>query len=914
MSILKSENDYRNYDNFILDNQLEVVLIGDKKATLSAVSLCVNCGSFDDEIEGTAHFLEHMLFMGNEKYPDEKYYGYFINSHNGFSNAYTAGDHTNFYYNIDSNYLVESFDVFSNFFISPLFDESCLNREMNAVDSEHKKNLQDDGWRNFQMIKNICSDKSPLSRFSTGNLTTLNIPNIRDKIIEYFERYYSSNIMKLVVLYNGTEDISKIKSEIQDKFGQIKNKNVNIDRNIVKSHLNTNKLIKVLPIKDWDDLIIVFELEISDTIKNNNLLKYVSYLLSHEGEGTLANHLYKSGKISTMYASEECTIGNYCVYTVKFLLNNTSEEMIDYILDAFKKYINILIDATNDKKILSLLEEDQFLNNQSFENYEISDEADYVSNLCSNLIQYNSDRKYLLKYNYVIAEFLNNNEIIQNVGRILDCLNLDNNNFSLLSISNKYNSITDFKEEHYYKIKYTEEDLNLKKKSLYSGLFQFPQLNKYIIKDKSFVKDKNYEIPKNVYSKNNINSYLKINTSLNSKNSELYIQVTKNDIYNTPENYILYLFLVEYFDLFFVSELFEIESANNRVVFLVNKINYLINISSYHSNIDKILDMVLNNMKGLKDYIKKDKTNFAIIKEKIQKSLKNKKYDAPYQQSYTREKENIYNKHYTTETLEKVVDTFNLDDLQNFNMFNYSKIVIYCEGNINKKSFDKVNNIIYKNFILSEEKYDDINLNLDIVNKIIKKDYFIQNPNETNESILLNIFISNLYKDSTWISDYANLSVFDNIISRDFFDQLRTKEQLGYIVKASNGKVGKNNNEYSHYEFLVQSNIKDAEYLEERITNFIKEEILKIIKDLNKEELIDIITTIKEGLLKDFTNIEESSLYYYDKIINGNFNYNFNKIIASELDNVNKNSLIAFYNKHFNLEKFVSIKIKKLNI
>jgi insulysin len=911
MSIFKSDNDYRNYDNFILDNQLEVLLIEDKKATLSAVSLCVNCGSYDDDIEGTAHFLEHMLFMGNKKYPDEKYYGYFINSHNGFSNAYTAGDHTNFYYNIDSNYLIESFDVFSNFFISPLFDDSCLSREMNAVDSEHKKNLQDDGWRNFQMIKNICSDKSPLSRFSTGNLATLNIPNIRNKIIEYFEKYYSSNIMKLVVLYNGTEDISKIKTEIQDKFGQIKNKNININRNIVKTHLNTNKIIKVLPIKDWDDLIIVFELEINDEIKNNNLLKYISYLLSHEGEGTLANHLYKSGKISSIYASEECIIGNYCVYTIKFLLNNTSDEIIDYILDAFKKYINILIESTNDKKILSLLEEDRFLNNQSFENYEISDEADHVSNLCSNLIEYNSDRKYLLKYSYIIGEFMNNTEIIKNIGAILNFLNLDNNNFSLVSISNNYSNITDYKEEHYYKIKYTEAELNFKSKSLFTGLFKFPQLNKYIIKDKSFVKDKSYDIPKNIYSKNNINSYLKINRNLNSKNSELYIQVTKNDIYDTPENYILYLFLVEYFDLFFVSEVFEIECANNRVVFLVNKNNYLIHVSSYHSNIDKILDIILNNMKQLKDYIKKDKTNFDIIKEKIQKSLKNKKYDSPYQQSYKREKENIYNKHYTTELLETIVDKFNLDNLQNFNFFNYAKIVVYCEGNINKESFEKINEIICSNFINRQENYEDINLNLDIVNKIIKKDYDIQNPNETNECTLLNIFISNLYKDSKWTFDYANLSVFDNIISREFFDHLRTKEQLGYIVKANNGKLGKNNNEYSYYEFLVQSNIKDAEYLEKRIIQFIQKEIPIIINELNDKDLLDIITTIKEALLKEFNNLEESSLYYYDKIINGNFTYNFNKIIASELDNVNKKSLLVFYEKYFNLSNYLSIKIKK---
>ena len=72
----------------------------------------------------------------------------------------------------------------------------------------------------------------------------------------------------------------------------------------------------------------------------------------------------------------------------------------------------------------------------------------------------------------------------------------------------------------------------------------------------------------------------------------------------------------------------------------------------------------------------------------------------------------------------------------------------------------------------------------------------------------------------------------------------------------------------------------------------------------------------KNGLeiLKDFNNIEDSSIYYYDKIINNNFAYNFNKIVAVEIDNVTKESLILFYKKHFDLNKYLSIKIKKLNI
>ena len=52
-----------------LTNDLKVLLISDPETDISAASLSVNVGSMSDpwEIQGLAHFLEHMLFMGTKK-------------------------------------------------------------------------------------------------------------------------------------------------------------------------------------------------------------------------------------------------------------------------------------------------------------------------------------------------------------------------------------------------------------------------------------------------------------------------------------------------------------------------------------------------------------------------------------------------------------------------------------------------------------------------------------------------------------------------------------------------------------------------------------------------------------------------------------------------------------------------------
>ena len=66
----------------------------------SAAALCVHVGSFSDpdSIPGLAHFLEHMVFMGSEKYPDENSFDTFIQKHGGYDNASTDCTTTNFYF------------------------------------------------------------------------------------------------------------------------------------------------------------------------------------------------------------------------------------------------------------------------------------------------------------------------------------------------------------------------------------------------------------------------------------------------------------------------------------------------------------------------------------------------------------------------------------------------------------------------------------------------------------------------------------------------------------------------------------------------------------------------------------------------------------------------------------------------
>ena len=128
--VTTSPNDDRSYRYVVLDNGLRALLVSDATSDKAAAALAVLRGSFDEppEHQGLAHFLEHMLFIGTEKYPTVDGYQQFLATHGGSSNAYTAGDHTNYFFDVQQEKLDEALDRFANFFISPLLDPAyvCL--------------------------------------------------------------------------------------------------------------------------------------------------------------------------------------------------------------------------------------------------------------------------------------------------------------------------------------------------------------------------------------------------------------------------------------------------------------------------------------------------------------------------------------------------------------------------------------------------------------------------------------------------------------------------------------------------------------------------------------------------------------------------------------------------------------------
>ena len=306
-NVIASPNDQREYRHIQLSNKLDVLLISDPETDKSAASLDVYVGSYQNpsDREGLAHFLEHMLFLGTEQYPEPGEYQTFIAEHGGNHNAGTGLEHTNYFFDIDAQYLEQALDRFAPFFHSPNFDAKYVDRERNAVESEYRLKIKDDGRRQWDVLQEQVDASHPMSKFTVGNLETLadfKDRPVREELLEFYKQYYSANLMKLVVL--GTESLDQLEAMVVQRFSAIANYDSEVE--IHGSQLISEKklplIIEVEPLKELREISISFQLPKMKPYWTIKPAQYLAALIGHEGRGSLLQLLKDKGWAESLSA------------------------------------------------------------------------------------------------------------------------------------------------------------------------------------------------------------------------------------------------------------------------------------------------------------------------------------------------------------------------------------------------------------------------------------------------------------------------------------------------------------------------------------------------------------------------------------------------------------------------------------
>jgi len=335
--------DLAQWRRLVLDNGIRVLLLSDAKLNVSSVALAVGVGSLADPParQGLAHFLEHMLFLGTEKYPDPSEFDTYLRQNGGSNNAYTAEDRTNYFLQIRHEAFEGALDRFAQFFIAPRLDARYTEREMHAVASEHQKNLESDLWRAQQLQTVAFAPGHPARHFGTGSTQTL-AGVTRDELLAFYRTQYSANRMTLVL--TGRAGLDELEAYARRYFSAVP------DHALAPLVYPADflpqqaalRMLRMEPIKDLRQLHLLFALPGQRADWPHKSAELLGFLLGNEGPGSLLATLKAQGLATRLSAGADSPTAQYASFELQIDLTPQGLEQMPRVLQTVFAAVAVL--------------------------------------------------------------------------------------------------------------------------------------------------------------------------------------------------------------------------------------------------------------------------------------------------------------------------------------------------------------------------------------------------------------------------------------------------------------------------------------------------------------------------------------------------------------------------------------------
>lgn len=888
LEFIKPDLDDRSYRFIQLPNDLKALIIQDPTTDRAAAALDVNIGAFEDpeELPGLAHFCEHLLFMGSKKFPDENEYSSFLSKHGGSSNAYTGAQNTNYYFEVNYEHLKGALDRFSGFFTGPLFDQKSTDKEINAVDSENKKNIQNDIWRLYQLDKSLSSSQHPYHKFSTGNLKTLDeIPksqgvDVREKLLEFYKRCYSANLMKLCVL--GREDLDTLSDWACELFKEVPN----LARPLPEYNApildkeQLQKLILVKPVKDLRKLEMTFTVPDMDEHWESKPNHILSHLIGHEGSGSLLACLKELGWANELSAGGHTVSKGNAFFSIDTDLTEDGLENHEGVAHIIFQYIEMLKNSLPQEMIYLELED---IARASFKFKQKGSPSSTVSSLSKAL-----EKTYIPVQNILSTSLFSKYEP-ELITKYVESLKVENCRVMLVS-----KSLETDQAEKWYGTEYAIKDFSadLMKKLKHPGLnskLHIPRPNEFIATNFEVEKLDNVEpLEEPLLLKDDQTGKLwyKKDDRFWQPRGFIYSTLKLPHTHASIVNSMLTTVYVQMVNDYLKDLQYDASCANLHLSFVKTNGGLDITISGFN---DKLNILLTRFLEGLKSF-KPDRKRFEVFKEKSKQHLKNQLLEIPYSQVSSVYTSLINERSWTIKEKLGVVEKITFEQLETFIPQIYEELYFesLVHGNIKLEEAYQIDSLVQtlspneiRNSQTNNGRIRSYILNLGKTRRFETK---LADPENVNSCIQYVIQLGVYDEEMS-----ATGRLFAQMIHEPCFDILRTKEQLGYVVFSSS----LSNHGTANIRILVQSE-HTTPFLEWRIESFI-DKFGEILREMSEQDFEKHKDALCKSLLQKYKNMKEESNRYTAAIYLGDYNFLHRQRQARIVSRLTKAELIKFY-------------------
>jgi zinc protease len=186
-----------------LPNGLNVVTVPFNSPGLASLYIVVRAGS-REEVEagktGFAHFFEHMMFRGTEKYSKEAY-DEVLKSIGASANANTSLDRTMFYMTGNAGMLEKMFEVEGDRFQHLKYSQHDFKTEAGAVKGEYTKNSASLTTQLNEKMMDAAFQNHTYKHTTMGFFKdVVDMPNQYDYSLTFFDRFYRPEYSTIIVV------------------------------------------------------------------------------------------------------------------------------------------------------------------------------------------------------------------------------------------------------------------------------------------------------------------------------------------------------------------------------------------------------------------------------------------------------------------------------------------------------------------------------------------------------------------------------------------------------------------------------------------------------------------------------------------------------------------------------------------
>lgn len=875
--IRKSPNDPREYRAITLENGLRAVLIHDPETEKAAASLDVPIGSGSDpaERQGLAHFLEHMLFLGTKKYPDAGEYSGFIRKHGGFNNAFTSFEDTNYHFDVEAEYLEPALDRFAQFFIAPLFTKDLVDREKNAVHSEFSGKRREDGRRVWAARRMAYNPDHPIAQFSTGSLETLadrDDSKIRDELIAFYEKHYSANIMTLAVY--GREGLDSLEAMVREKFGSVENRQSKMQKFDLPLYLEENmpQRLDVQALKDQRYMSMNFEIENKPAYKESKPNQIIGHLLGHEGEGSLLSALKKRGYADSLSAGGNLSDRGASTFGINIGLTPAGLRQVDTITEMVFGAIALIKKEGVEKWHH---DEQKKLTEIGFRFQEKGEPSSTVISISRLLHEWPAAD--VLIGPYEVKRF-----DPAHLRNLLDQLEPSGLMLTVVSPGATTDLFTQFFETPYTLNSIDDELVRRWREAKPSDDIKLPQENPFIPEELDLVASKETGAPERLESVDGVELWHQTDTSFNVPRANFYVSIRSDSANASARSAVLSELYVRLVNERLNEFTYPASLAGLGYDLYRHVRGFSCRISGYSDGQEQILERIFEAIAAPEF----EQQQFERIRDELIREITDSTKQPPYEQTISQVREMLRDPYWSDDAQIEAARSISADDVKKHAQSLLENVVpvALSHGNVTPEQSIARAKLV--------RKY----LGGDLTERDIPKPAVVKLQQEQaigrELAIEHNDSAITIYAqaDDDSIETRAKLALLTQMMSQPFYDEIRTRQQLGYFVFASQLYVM----EVPGVMFSVQSPQSSVEKMVGRVGQFLTD-FRENLKDMSDQEFQQHRAGVMSQLVEPDKRLRERSERFWREIDRKQYEFDSRDKFASALEATDQADILALY-------------------